>query len=52
LTLLGEQRRVRLADAATFAAATAGLIVLFAGVLVLQEPGVRLIRAVLLQAGA
>jgi polysaccharide chain length determinant protein (PEP-CTERM system associated) len=52
LTLLGEQRRVRLADAATFAAATAGLIVLFAGVLVLQEPGVRLIRAVLFQAGA
>lgn len=52
LTLLGEQRSARRAAAASFAAATAGLIALFGGVLILQEPGVRLVRDVLLQVGA
>jgi hypothetical protein len=52
MTVLGENRRARLADALSFAAATAGLIVFFAGILILQEPGVRLIRTVLWQTGA
>jgi polysaccharide chain length determinant protein (PEP-CTERM system associated) len=52
MTVLGENRRGRLADTLSFAAATAGLIVFFAGILILQEPGVRLIRTVLWQTGA
>jgi polysaccharide chain length determinant protein (PEP-CTERM system associated) len=51
MTLLGERRRARHAEALSFVAATTGLIAFFAGVLVLQEPGVRLVQAVLGQAG-
>lgn len=51
MTLLGERRRARHADMASFVAAATGLIAFFAGVLVLQEPGVRLIRTALGQAG-
>ncbi len=52
MTLLGERRRARHADLLSFAAATGALIMLFAGVLLLQEPGVRLLRDLLGQAGA
>jgi polysaccharide chain length determinant protein (PEP-CTERM system associated) len=52
MTLLGERRRARHADLVTFVAATSGLIAFFTGVLVLQEPGVRLLRTFLTQTGA
>jgi hypothetical protein len=51
MTLLGERRRARHADVLSFVAATTVLIAFFAGVLVLQEPGVRLVRTALGQAG-
>jgi polysaccharide chain length determinant protein (PEP-CTERM system associated) len=51
MTLLGERRRARHADVLSFVAATTVLIAFFAGVLVLQEPGVRLVRAALGQVG-
>jgi polysaccharide chain length determinant protein (PEP-CTERM system associated) len=51
MTLRGARRRSRLLDSVSFVAATTGLIAFFTGVLLLQEPGVRLIRAALWQAG-
>jgi polysaccharide chain length determinant protein (PEP-CTERM system associated) len=52
MTLLGHNRRARRVDDISFVAVTAGLIIFFAGILLFQEPGVRLIRTVLWQAGA
>jgi hypothetical protein len=52
MTLGGERRRARHADLVTFVAATSGLLAFFTGVLVLQEPGVRLLATFLTQTGA
>ena len=50
MTLLGERRHARHVDMLSFAAATGALVVLFVGIVALQEPGVQFVRDLLTQA--